>query len=181
MRVGFVGNVSEPSGGAEVFLAGLISSLGDKVEGMALARWQWQVFDYEQQKTVLTYRDARVVEWDQGKKLSTYYVYRPVGKLLPFGVMIWRALAGGIRTAGFFLRERVDIVHCHLLFPNIFFAYIAARLLGKPLVVTIHGLIDLDAMNPIEVKSVARYMLRRCDRVIVVSEEIRRRCFEWGK
>ena len=145
---------------------------------MALARWQRQVVQYEQQQMILTYREARVVERDEAKKLSTFYVYRSGGGLLPFVAYYWESLAGGIRTAGFFLRERVDIVHCHLLYQNIHFAYIAAKFLGIPIVVTIHGLIDLDSTNGLIIRrAVLGYILQRCDRVIAVSDEIRLRCW----
>jgi glycosyltransferase involved in cell wall biosynthesis/predicted nucleotidyltransferase len=181
LRVGFVGNLPEPVGGAEIFLEGLIASLGDRVEAIALARWQRQEFQYERKRTEVIYRDARVVERDETKNLSTFYVYRHMRKLKPLGVLLWGPFFEGVRTAGFFLRERVNIVHCHLLYPNIFFAYIAARLLGIPVVVTVHGLIDLDAMGGTFIRrALMGYILRRCDRVIAVSEEIRRRCLAWG-
>ena len=96
VRIGFVGNVPEPIGGAEIFLRDLVSHLTDKVEAIAISRCQRQWFRHRGVDTVLTYREAPVVESDDTGKLSTYYLYRfGAGGLLER----LRCLSDGLKTA----------------------------------------------------------------------------------
>jgi glycosyltransferase involved in cell wall biosynthesis len=174
VRVGFVGNTPEPSGGAEIFLLNLIRHLHGHCEVVALGRWQRQVLAYGHEKIERIYRHEETIERDEETGVSTYYLFCTFRK---HALRRWHTIAGGIKLVAFILRKQVSVIHCHLLYPNIYFAFIASRLLRVPLIVTIHGLVDLDTIERSSWRRFAlTYPLRRCDRVIAVSEEIRQAC-----
>jgi glycosyltransferase involved in cell wall biosynthesis len=87
-----------------------------------------------------------------------------------------------IKLARIFSTENIDLIHSHLLYPEVCFAFIAAKLLKKPLVVTIHGLVDFHTLP--DAGSFYRkvlfklliFILKRAGKVVVVSEEIRQFC-----
>ena len=77
IRVGFVGNVPEPTGGAEIFLQNLVSHLQADVESIAIARWWKQTFHYGETLTKRIYREKPVIESNAAGNLATCYLYRP--------------------------------------------------------------------------------------------------------
>jgi glycosyltransferase involved in cell wall biosynthesis len=184
-HVGFVGNVPEPCGGAELFLQNLISQLSEFPVSVALVRWQKQIMHYDGSVVELVYRERETVERDEDSGAKIHYLIRPTpGWLIVKLVMIFRLAA---KATGFFHRENVQVIHCHLLAPNIYYSFIASRLLRVPLVITIHGLVDVDEPGHILhqrykklEKRLIIWILKKCDRVITVSREITERCAALG-
>jgi glycosyltransferase involved in cell wall biosynthesis len=187
LGIGFIGNVPEPVGGAEIFLRNKIDSLRRRPVRIALARWLVQYCrEPDGTRRQIHFRERAVRERDPEAQLCTYYVLR---KLPPLGLASWLEFAAVcLQIAHFFVVERVQVVHCHIPAPNVLYGWVVSRLLRLPLVVTIHGMADLDeplrrfktAWLREREGRVLDFLLSRCDRVIAVSEEIRARCRERG-
>lgn len=187
LNIGFIGNIPEPVGGAEIFLDKLIIHLGVYPIKIVLVRWLKQTiclgkrskFDYE-------YRKKETIEFDKKRKIKIYYLFHRSkrSEIRTFLKMIYHSL----KTAFFFYKEKINIIHCHLLTPNIYYGFIASKILRVPFVVTIHGLIDLIQPGYIfssprlkeREKKLLIWLLKRCERVIVVSDEIMQYCIERG-
>jgi len=184
-HVGFVGNVPEPCGGAELFLQNLISHLGGFPVRMALVRWQKQIMHYDGSAVELVYRERETVEQDSDSGTSIHYLIRPTPGWL--FIKLFRIFRLATKATGFFHRENVQIIHCHLLAPNIYYAFIASRLLHIPLITTIHGLVDVEEPSYVLHKRYKKlekrliiWILKQCDRVITVSREITEHCEALG-
>lgn len=183
--VGFVGNIPEPRGGAELMLRNLITQLGELPVRMALVRWQRQVMHYDGSRTEQVYRERETIEEDAETGTMIHYLLRHTPGWMP--VRLARILRLAIKATAFLHGAGVQVIHCHLLVPNIYYAYIAARILRIPLLVTIHGLVDIEQPGHIlhprykafEKRLLVR-VLKRCDCVIAVSHEIRDYCRSLG-
>jgi len=66
--------------------------------------------------------------------------------------------------------RRVDVIHAHWWLPSGVVAVIAGRLTGTPVVVQVHGTDAAMAQGPL--RWPARWVLRRADAVIAVSEDL---------
>lgn len=175
-----VGNIPEPVGGAEVFTVGLISGLIKKNCEVILARWKKETFEYKwhSRKYVYQYNDYAKIN----DKFKLYSIFEDPDKVQLKAW--WGIIIQGIKLAKLFRLEKVDVIHCHLLYPEVCFAFIASKILKKPLVATIHGLIDfytLPGCNRYYKKFLFKlliFILRRANRVVVVSEEIKNFCLK---
>lgn len=183
--VGFVGNIPEPRGGAELFLQNLISQLSELPIRMALVRWQRQIMHYEGSRTELVYRERETIEEDGNTGTRIHYLLRHTPGWLIIKLLRFFRLA--VKATGFLHGEGVQVIHCHLLVPNIYYAFIAARILQVPLIVTIHGLVDIAQPGHILHTRYAAFerrllirVLKQCDCVIAVSREIRDYCESLG-
>ncbi len=190
--VGFVGNIPEPRGGAELFLQSLIAQLSELPVRMVLVRWQRQIMHYDGSRTEQVYRDRETIEQDADTGTRIHYLLRHTPRwLIP---RLIRIFGLAVKATGFLHGEGVQVIHCHLLVPNIYYAFIAARILRVPLVVTIHGLVDIEQPGQFlhqpgqflhrryaafEKRLLVR-VLKNCDRVIAVSREIRDYCESLG-
>jgi glycosyltransferase involved in cell wall biosynthesis len=180
VTLGFIGNIPEPVGGAERFLDTLIDHLSQYPIKIVLARWLRQSIDLGTDSHIhYRYREKETLEIDEKRKLKTYYLFHISNhsEFLSFLKIIYH----GIKTSYFFHKEKVSIIHCHLLIPNIYYGFIASRILRVPLIVTIHGLVDLASPGHIfknahfskKEQELLIWILKKCDRVIAVSKEIK--------
>ncbi len=151
MRIGMVTDTFLPLiGGAELHvleLARALRELGDDVE-IATA---WSGPDEVDGFPVL-----RLPELARGSARRA---------LVAFSA--WRRLAA--------LVDRVDVVHCHYTYLMAFMATALARVLGKPRVVTLHGLGTLDSSvrrSPV-LRLYRSASFRRADVAIATSHEMR--------
>lgn len=94
--------------------------------------------------------------------------------LVPFLV-----LAQGFAVLGRLLRRRVALVHSHWLLPQGFTCGLAAKLLGCPHVVTVHGG-DVFALQGSVSRAAKKLVLRLADVVTVNSEATRRAVLDLG-
>lgn len=94
--------------------------------------------------------------------------------LVPFLVA-----AQGVAVLGRMLRHRVALVHSHWLLPQGFTSALAARLLNRPHVVTVHGG-DVFALRGPASRAAKKLVLRLADVVTVNSEATRRAVLELG-
>jgi glycosyltransferase involved in cell wall biosynthesis len=178
MKIGMVGNIPEPVGGAEVFTESLINGLAKNNFEIILARWKKRTFEYPGHSRKYIYRYEDVVKISNSFKI--YSVFQDPSKFQP---MAWLdIIIQGLKLAKIFKIENVDIVHCHLLHPEIYFSFIAAKVLRKPLVVTIHGLIDFSTLPGYSryyrrfIFKLLVFILKMTDKVVAVSEEIKEVC-----
>ena len=74
-------------------------------------------------------------------------------------------------------RFRPDVLHAHWWLPAGVCAVLASRLLGLPLVVTLHGT-DVHLLRHRPLRRLARAVLRRCALVVVVSDDLQRLAVE---
>jgi len=190
VNVGFVGNIPPPIGGAEVFLKYFLHRfLRNSRNKVTLVRWRRQVFQYFPERITVRYAPRGTVR--RIGRCTLHYLleaYIPSRKW-PRRVFEQRLLQRFARTAQqtteIFRRARVQLIHSHMLFPNLYFAAHAAKELGVPLVLTIHGMLEfriLDAYikkSPILVREVAQ-ALAQADTVVAVSDEIARECRKRG-
>ena len=184
-HIGFIGNIPEPKGGAELFLLNLISHLSKMPTSLTLIRWQKQIMNYEGAINEVAYREKEVIELDDYLNLKIHFLFNPTpGWLIP---KILRIMRLAIKTADSLRNGGTQIIHCHLLIPNIYFAFIASRLLKIPLIVTIHGLVDLTQPGHIVGRRYAAIenrilikILKKCNCVISVSNEIMQYCKTLG-
>lgn len=180
MKIGMVGNIPEPVGGAEVFTESLINGLVKNSYEVILARWKKRTFEYRGHSRKYIYRYDKYVKINDRFKI--YSLFEDPSRVQ---LKAWLdIIVQGIKLAKIFHIEKVDIIHCHLLHPEVYFAFVAAKFLKKPLVVTIHGLIDfsmLPARNRYYRKFLFKlliFLLKRTSKVIVVSEEIKQICLQ---
>ncbi len=94
--------------------------------------------------------------------------------LVPFLVA-----AQGIAVLVRMRRRRVTLVHSHWLLPQGFTSALAARLLGRPHVVSVHGS-DVFALRGPVLRAAKKLVLRLADAVTVNSEATRRAVLELG-
>ncbi|HAS12961.1 MAG TPA: glycosyltransferase family 4 protein, partial [Acidimicrobiaceae bacterium] len=66
--------------------------------------------------------------------------------------------------------RKVDVVHAHWWLPSGVIAVIAGRITNTPVVVQVHGTDAAMAQGPL--RWFARWVLRRADAVIAVSEDL---------
>ncbi len=184
MNIGFVGNVPPPIGGAEVFLKGFLERfITPSGHTGTQVRWYRQDFQYGCHAGIRRYAPAGHREHAGG--LTTYYVLDSVAKHhgRP-AAMAWIYDQQSVAVSKIFRRHRVELIHAHSM-GNLPFAAIAARELGVPLVVTVHGLVELKnlerwrASRPELVEKFDAY-LRQADLVIGVSDEIVAACRRKG-
>jgi teichuronic acid biosynthesis glycosyltransferase TuaC len=87
---------------------------------------------------------------------------------LTYFASVWRCLRALRREHGTY------VLHAHCGFPDAVGAALAARLLGLPLVVTVHGSdINASALDPL-LRPQIRWALRSARRVVAVSRELQR-------
>lgn len=186
LRIGFVGNVPPPIGGAEVFLQQFLKRFISRPGRSAvLARWRKQIFMYFPERLVRVYAPRGKVSESPG--LKTHYLFeathrRPKERKSAYDIRVQaHYLSQAAETAGIFARERVQLVHVHMLFPNVLFGAAAAEAMGVPYVVTIHGMLEFRLLDHFR-KSYPKFAdtveaaLSRADVVVAVSEEIAREC-----
>lgn len=120
-----------------------------------------------------TFGDVRVVRFRYAPRRLELLGYSgamhqlvrgPHALLLPFFLVGF--LAGAVRLAG-----SMDVVHGHWWAPSGVVAVVAARLRGVPAVVHIHGT-DAALGSRRGVRWLARWVLRRADRVLVASSAL---------
>lgn len=80
-------------------------------------------------------------------------------------------LSYGRRLAGLVRRERIDLIHAHLLTTSVY-GSVVGRLCSVPVVCTFHGQADLSGESYRAIK--LRLLNRRTNRIIFVSEALRR-------
>jgi glycosyltransferase involved in cell wall biosynthesis len=180
INIGIIGNIPEPVGGAERFLDRLIDHLAQYPTKIVLARWLRQSIDLGTNSQIhYEYQKGETVEIDEERRMKVYYLFHisDRSEILSF----LKILCHAIKTSFIFYKEKVNIIHCHLLIPNIYYGFIASRILRLPLIVTIHGLVDLTSPGHIfkntliakKEKNLLIWILRRCNKVIAVSDEIK--------
>jgi len=186
LRIGFVGNVPPPIGGAEVFLQQFLKRFISRPGRSAvLARWRRQIFMYFPERLVRVYAPRGKVSEFQG--LKTHYLFeatqrRPKERKSAYDARVQaHYLLQAEEAASIFARERVQLIHTHMLFPNVLFGMAAAEALGVPHAVTIHGMLEFRLLDHFR-KDYPRFAdrvevaLSQADIVVAVSEEIAREC-----
>jgi len=88
-------------------------------------------------------------------------------------------VAQGFAVLGRMLRRRVALVHSHWLLPQGFTSALAARLLNRPHVVTVHGGDVFALQGPVS-RAAKKLVLRLAEVVTVNSEATRRAVLELG-
>lgn len=182
MKIGWVGNIPPPVGGAEVFLDQFLAFFvrPPKRTG-ALVRWRKQIFLYLPERLVRVYAPKGTVR--SRHRVRAHYLFevleRPkFQRRALFDEAIRKRYAEqGLEAAEIFRTAGVRLVHAHMLFPNLFFAAVAAKTLRVPLVATIHGMLEFRILDRFA-KRYPRFAaeVRRCvpkaDVVVAVSREI---------
>ena len=189
MRVGFIGNIPLPIGGAEVFLQGFLTHFLRRGNTGALVRWRKQVFMYFPERLTRVYAAPGTVE--RRRSLTVHYLLEALEhgprerdeayeeRLLP------HYLRQCAQARDVLAQARVQLVQAHMLYPNILFAGIAAASLSVPFVLTVHGMLEFRILE---------YMATRCPRVarqvralipkaacvVAVSDEVAQACRRWG-
>ncbi len=157
-------------------------------EGRAatLVRWRRQIFRegmvrvYARPGTVRTIDGASVHYLFEARKRRSYQ------RRAVFREELERHyLEQGEATGAIFEQAQVDLVHAHMLFPNLLFAGIAAERLAVPLVVTIHGMLEFRIIERYRkrcptIASRVEELLGKADVVVCVSEEIAEECRRRG-
>jgi len=92
----------------------------------------------------------------------------PIVTPIKRGPLDWRYLR---QIVGLVRRERVDLVHAHLLGPSVY-AGMAGLLTGVPIVATFHGHVDVSAGERL-LRLKTAILNRACSRITFVSEALR--------
>jgi len=184
MQIGIVGNIPPPVGGAEVLLKDFFRHfLKTPKQNCTLVRWRKQVFMYLPERLVRVYAPRGTVKRLRG--MPIHYLFealeRPAHqRRSEFQQrLIAHYTCHGLQTAEIFHRAKVQLVHAHMLFPNLFFAATAARALSVPLVLTIHGMLEfriLDRFGKLYplFAGLVNQLIRQARLVVVASDEIGR-------
>ena len=201
MRIGFIGNIPPPIGGAEVFLCQFLGHFlkarPGSVEGRAgarhrsalLLRWRKQFFMYFPERVVRLYAPRGMVKRQGG--LEVHYLFeaiqrKPYERCRTYDERLTvHYTAQALQATQRFKEARVELIHAHMLFPNLFFAATAARSLSVPLVLTIHGLLEFRLLDRFRTQypnfaQRVEECLARADVVVAVSDEIARACRKRG-
>mgnify|MGYP000225817756 CR=1 FL=1 len=76
-------------------------------------------------------------------------------------------------------RNKFDIVHAHYAFPQGFLGFLLSRILGIPLVLTLHGS-DITVLGRGHGKPLVNFVLRHSDHICAVSEYLKREAVRLG-
>lgn len=157
MKIGFVGNLPPPVGGAEVFLGQFLSRFLRKGRRCAtLIRWRKQRFNYFPEQVTRIYAPRGTVRRSEG--LTTHYLFEALDRRRGERDRFYqdRLMAHyaqhGRETARIFGQARVELIHAHMLFPNLPLAAMAAEALSIPLVLTIHGMLEFRILEFMRVR-----------------------------
>ena len=125
------------------------------------------------------YRDLPRAESLDGVNIFRTPALRKRGDLCRTHEMASYLLGAGPRTMRLIKRTRHDIIHAHFMIPTAPLAWLAARLTGRPFIVTCHGS-DVPGHNPQRfvrthklILPAWRFLTRRCDRIICPSAALR--------
>ena len=182
MHVGIIGNITPPVGGAEVFLREFFSHyLKPPRQRATLVRWRKQVFMYLPERLVRVYAPRGQV--DRMRGMGIHYVFEALERPryqrrhVFEQELINQYTRHGETAASIFGKQNTQLVHAHMLFPNLFFAETAARILSVPLMVTIHGMLEFRILDTFGKKyptfsRLVEKSIRRAQLVVVASREI---------
>jgi|Deesub1362A_J573_1020465.scaffolds.fasta_scaffold00023_15 N-acetyl-alpha-D-glucosaminyl L-malate synthase BshA len=83
---------------------------------------------------------------------------------------------------GFFsgLKKKYDLIHAHYAFPQGFLGVLLKKISRKPLILTIHGSDILVLKKNPFTKAFVKYVLKNSDKIIAVSEYLRKEAIEMG-
>ncbi len=76
-------------------------------------------------------------------------------------------------------RKKFDVVHAHYAFPQGFLGFLLSRVLGIPLVLTLHGS-DINVLGRGHGKPLVSFVLRHSDYICAVSEHLKREAVKLG-
>lgn len=190
MQIGFIGNIPPPVGGAEVFLRQFLGRfLRATRHAGTLVRWRKQRFFYFPETITRVYAPPGTV-----KRVGRFKAHYLLEALIPRRGERRRAferrliphyIQHGLDAARIFQRAGVELIHAHMLFPNLFIAAVAAEALSVPLVLTIHGMLEFRILEHMRTKypGLAQSMdgsLAKADAVVGVSDEIAAECRRRG-
>lgn len=190
MNIGYIGNIPEPVGGAEVFLREFLRHfLRDRSTKAVLARWRKQIFTYFPEVVEKEYAPRGTVK--RFKDLTIYYIFETLRKYKyercnKFQTRLMDHFTNHSKEVSrHFYRHKVSLVHTHMLFPNLFFGSLVADSLHVPHILSIHGMLEfwiLDSNKKRYPKfaSLIESMLSNTDTIIAVSSEIEAECKKRG-
>lgn len=190
MRIGYIGNIPEPVGGAEIFLKEFLKYfLQDGKTNAILARWRRQFFTYFPETIERIYALPGKVE--KKKNLVIHYLFEALKRnkyerdIKHQSRVMNRYIAHVKDLTGIFSKFNVSLIHTHMLYPNLFFGYETARNLRLPSVLTIHGMLEFQILSYYKKKHfvIANHienMIRSTNVIIAVSSEIADECKKRG-
>ncbi|MHA1400936.1 MAG: glycosyltransferase [Candidatus Heimdallarchaeaceae archaeon] len=77
------------------------------------------------------------------------------------------------------LKHKIDLIHAHWILPSGFSSLIVAKLLGKKMILTIHGSDVSYCKNKNVLKFFLKFILKRADLLIGISDDITREILEF--
>lgn len=190
MKIGFVGNIPEPTGGAEVFLKEFLRYfLVDGCTTAVLARWRRQFFTYLSETLERVYASAGKIE--KRENLIIHYLFEAVKRrkyerYTRYQSQLINKYTNHVEDmTKIFNQHKISLIHTHMLFPNLFFGYKTAQNLSLPLVLTIHGMLEFRILDHYKKKHgmFARRieeMIPGVNKIIAVSSEIADECKKRG-
>jgi glycosyltransferase involved in cell wall biosynthesis len=166
-------------GGSEIWCREVcqhLAAAGDEIKVLTLDVIEEEEFWRDPPIDRCTVRLGRLT-WDNKVRVRRYkrslpvpYLYRSLLKVVldqwlrvyfygPHSIEMYGRLLSEVRAA--------DVVYLHTMpYPHNFFGYVAARLCGKPVVITPH----FHPGHPYYERWLNYWLLKRCDAVIVISE-----------
>jgi len=192
MKLALIGNIPDPTGGAEVFLREFLRVfLRRNRDPTVLLRWRRQFFYYFPEFVERVYAPPGTLSVKG--RLKIYYLFESFlkkrgenGSHYASHLVDSYKLQSAAGTA-ILRQEKPELIHAHMLFPNAFFAFEIARALNLPWILTIHGLLEFRLLDrfdrcfpDLRWKALFAKRLRKASAVVVVSEELRRECHKRG-
>jgi len=189
MRVGFVGNVPPPVGGAEVFLRQFLTRFTARGHHGTLARWRKQQFLFFPERVTRIYAPRGTVE--RRRRLSIHYLFEALTRkryerrCVFEDRLVAHYTQQAMQAAQIFQRARVALIHSHMLFPNLLFASLAAKALSVPCVLTVHGMLEFRILDHVRKRyrrlaEMVEGSLADAAMVVGVSDEVANTCRQRG-
>ncbi|PIQ83088.1 MAG: hypothetical protein COV76_00025 [Candidatus Omnitrophica bacterium CG11_big_fil_rev_8_21_14_0_20_64_10] len=150
MTVGFVGNLTPPVGGAEIFLERLLARRSPRRRSVVV-RWRRQKFFYFPEQVIRRYAPRPVTRRRFGCPVHFLFDFpdRRAGETRRR--FEERLLAGwereGQRAGRIFSAAGVRVIHGQMLAPHLLLTAAAARAAGVPWLAAIHGMLEFRLLD----------------------------------
>jgi len=190
MKLGIIGNVPPPVGGAEVFLKQFLREFLKKEQHRAyLVRWRKQISFYFSRRVRRVFASEPGIRRDG--RLSTHYFFeaieqKPRERRRHYqNRLLQHYMSQAFEAAEHFKRRDVELIQVHMLYPNLLFGALASQYLAVPLVLTIHGMLEFRLLEFAckeygMLGDFTKALLQKADTVIAVSDEVAKASLAWG-
>jgi len=190
VKVGVIGNIPPPVGGAEVFLKQFLHQfLKKETNSASLVRWRKQISLYFSTRVRRVFAPRPMVR-REGRLTVNYFFeaieQRPRERRRHYqNRILEHYMSQAFSAARFFKNRKVELIQVHMLYPNLLFGALAAQYLAVPLVLTIHGMLEFRLLDYARkeygmVGDFTAALLQKADTVVVVSDEIAKASAERG-